>query len=248
MEPTNLPLGSKVIIQAVRGASVVEKIWGDVTRITGRILSITSEGSPGGRPKDQIVELDCGPHRGRRTIVVPYRASGRLRVRHPQFEQGYLFDAIGVREGGVSYAYLPATSQPAYRGGAVPDPPPAYGGTQSRISGTAVWSDGFDDDERGAAYPMLEPLDSGCEESGKSCVGLPYLALGSMLNVHNVCTGRAANVQIVACGCVSGGFCDRCVECGTSPRGRIVELSPASFVELGGDLIKGCFNVRIGLG
>ncbi|GII95791.1 hypothetical protein [Sinosporangium siamense] len=248
LAPADLPVGARAIVRAVREGTVAERIWADVTRITGKILSITAEGSPGGKPKDQIVELDCGPHRGRRTVVVPYRASGRLRVRHPQFDPGYLFDAIGVREGGVSYAYLPATSQPAYRAGLAPPPPPAYGGTQSRISGTATWSDSFDDDERGAAYPMVEQEDVGCDESGKSCVGLPYLALGSMLVVHNVCTGRSEDVQIVACGCVSGGFCDRCVECGTSPRGRIAELAPASFVELGGDLIKGCFNVRIGVG
>ncbi|MEU8267688.1 hypothetical protein AB0B89_11000 [Sphaerisporangium sp. NPDC049002] len=240
--PAELPVGARVVIRARQSGRVAERLWGDVTRITGVILSLGTE------RRDLTVELDCGPHRGTRTVVIPYGASGRLRVRHPQLEPGFLFDAIGTRVEGTTFARLPATSQPAYRATAVPPPPPAYGGIQSRISGAAAWSDAFDDGEAGAAYPMLERADSGCEDAGVSCTGLPYLALGSMLYVGNVCESRALVLPIVACGCMAGRFCDRCVECGTSPRGRIVELSPVSFVELGGDLAKGCFNARVGLG
>lgn len=242
VSPADLPLGSNVIIKALRSGRVVDRIWADITRITGVIQSIGSEG------KDHTVELHCGPHRGRRTIVIPYRSSGRLRVRHPQFEPGYLFDAIGVREDGTALARLPATSQPPYRWTAVPPPPPGYVGVQSRISGTATWSDTFDCGEQGVAYPMLERADTACDDTGVSCAGLPYLALGSMLNVRNVCAGRTSVLPIVACGCLAGRFCDRCLECGTSPRGRILELSPRSFVELGGDLTTGCFNARLGMG
>ncbi|WP_424536829.1 hypothetical protein ACOZ38_44545 [Sphaerisporangium viridialbum] len=240
--PAELPVGARVIVRAQQSGRVAERLWGDITRVTGVILSLGKE------RKDLTVELDCGPHRGRRVVVIPYAASGRLRVRHPQLEPGFLFDAIGTRVEGVTFAQFPATSQPAYRATAVPPPPPAYGGVQSRISGAAAWSDAFDDGEAGAAYPMLERADSGCEDAGVSCTGLPYLALGSMLYVGNVCESRASVLPIVACGCVAGRFCDRCVECGTSPRGRIVELSPVSYVELGGDLAKGCFNARVGLG
>jgi len=241
VSPADLPLGSMVMMRALRDGRVVERIWADTTRITGTILSISGR-------KDLTVELDCGPHRGHRTILIPYRASGRLEVRHPKFEPGYLFDAIGIRRDGAGLALLPATSQPPYRAGAVPAPPPSYAGLQSRISGTATWSDMFDEEERGAAYPMLERSDPGCPDAGTSCAGLPYLAIGSLLQIRNVCSGRSANVPVVACGCVAGQFCDRCVECGTSPRGRIAELSPFSYVELGGDLVKGCFNAQIGLG
>ncbi|MET9063682.1 hypothetical protein [Streptosporangium sandarakinum] len=240
--PADLPRGANVIIRALRSGRVVDRIWADITRITGVIRSIGTES------RDQTVELYCGPHRGHRTIVVPYGASGRLRVRHPKFEPGYLFDAIGVREDGVAKARLPATSQPPYRWTAVPKPPPGYSGTQSRISGTATWSDAFDYAERGAAYPMLERSDADCPDTGVSCTGLPYLALGSTLTVRNVCAGRTSALPLAACGCMAGRFCDRCLECGTSPRGRIVELSATSFVELGGDLTKGCFNARIGPG
>lgn len=239
--PADLPVGAQVTMRTLREGRVVERIWADTTRATGTIISVEGR-------KDITVELDCGPHRGRRSIVIPYRATGRLRVRHPQFEPGFLFDAIGIRQDGTTKALLPATSQPAYPARAVPAPPPAYGGVQSRISGTATWSDAFDEDERGAAYPMVERSDAGCPDAEVSCVGLPYLAIGSLLQVRNVCADRSANIPIVACGCLAGRFCDRCVECGTSPRGRIVELSPSSFVELGGDLTKGCFNARVGLG
>ncbi|MEV0828673.1 hypothetical protein [Nonomuraea rubra] len=239
LAPADLPIGAMVLMRALRDGRVVERIWADTTRITGTILSIQGR-------KDLTVELDCGPHRGHRTVVVPYRSSGRLQVRHPKFEPGYLFDAIGVRRDGASLALLPATSQPAYPARSVPPPSPAY--KQSRIAGTVTWSDTFDEEERGAAYPMLERADTGCTQTGVSCAGLPYLSVGSLLQVRNVCSNRSSNVPVVACGCVAGRFCDRCVECDTSPRGRIAELSPSSYVELGGELVKGCFNAQIGLG
>ncbi|MEV0582753.1 hypothetical protein [Nonomuraea sp. NPDC050310] len=239
--PADLPVGTCVLMRTLHDGRVVDRIWAGITRATGTILSVEGR-------RDLTVELDCGPHRGRRTVLIPYRATGRLRVRHPQLEPGFLFDAIGVREEGGSTILLPATSQPGYPARAVPKPPSAYGGVQSRVSGTAVWSDGFDEDERAAAYPMVERSDVRCAEAEVSCVGLPYLALGSLLYVHNVCSDRVSNVTITACGCVAGRFCDRCVECDTGARGRIVELSPASFVELGGELVNGCFNARVGLG
>ncbi|GGK92172.1 hypothetical protein Sme01_54610 [Sphaerisporangium melleum] len=240
--PAELPAGTRVMIRARQSGRVAERLWGDITRVTGVILALGRDG------RDLTVVLDCGPHRGTRNVVVPYGASGRIRVRHPQFEPGFLFDAIGTRRDGVTRVALPATSQPTYRAASVPSPPPAYRAVQSRISGTAAWSDAFDDGEAGVAYPMLERADSECEDAGVSCTGLPYLALGSMLYVGNVCESRGAVLPIVACGCMAGRFCDRCVECGTSPRGRIAELSPLSFVELGGELTNGCFNARVGLG
>ncbi|WP_336212572.1 hypothetical protein [Nonomuraea sp. LPB2021202275-12-8] len=239
--PADLPMGARVMMRTLRDGRVVERLWAETIRLTGTIVSIEGR-------RDVTVELDCGPHRGHRTAVIPYRATGRLRVRHPQFEPGYLFDAIGIRKDGAALALLPATSQPAYPARAVPAPPPAYAGVQARISGTVTWSDIFDAEERGVGYPMVERSDAACADAGVSCAGLPYLAIGSLLQVRNVCASRSANLPIVACGCLAGRFCDRCVECGTSPRGRIAELSPTSYVELGGELITGCFNAQIGMG
>ncbi|GAB3148051.1 hypothetical protein [Microbispora hainanensis] len=251
--PADLPAGARIVVRALRGGTVAERIWADITRITGVIREV------GGR-RDLTVELYCGPHRRERSIVVPYRSSGRIRVRHPKLEPGYLFDAIGLLDQGTALAHLPATSQPPYRAAAVPPPQASYGGNETGISGTAVWADLPDFADlpdlpdlphfagKGVAYPMLEREDTGCGDAGVSCAGLPYLALGSVLRVRNVCDGRADALPIVACGCLTGRFCDRCLECGTSPRGRIVELTASSYVALGGDLTKGCFNARVGLG
>ena len=239
--PADLPTGAQVVIRALRGGTVAERVWADITRITGVIREIHGR-------RDLTLALDRGPHRRERSIVIPYRSSGRIRVRHPKLEPGYLFDAIGLLDQGTSFAHLPATSQPPYRATSAPPAPTTYGGSQADISGTAVWADFEDFGTEGAAYPMLEREDTGCDDAGVSCAGLPYLALGSLLRVRNVCDGRAAALPIVACGCLAGRFCDRCLECGTSPRGRIVELSAAPYVALGGDLTKGCFNARVGLG
>ncbi|GGO12798.1 hypothetical protein GCM10010116_25710 [Microbispora rosea subsp. aerata] len=236
--PADLPAGARVVIRALRDGTVAERIWADITRITGVIREVRGR-------RDLTIELDCGPHRRERSIVVPYRSSGRIRVRHPKLEPGYLFDAIGLLDQGTAFAHLPATSQPPYRATAVPPPPMAYEGGEAGISGTAVWADFA---EEGVAYPMLEREDTGCDDAGVSCAGLPYLALGSLLRVRNVCDGRTDTLPIVACGCLAGRFCDRCLECDTSPRGRIVELAASSYVALGGDLTKGCFNARVGLG
>ena len=72
---------------------------------------------------------------------------------------------------------------------------------------------------------------------------LPLLSIASELHVRNDCSGRATRVPVIECGCLAARFCDRCTRCGTSPRGRIVELTRTSFVDLGGDLDAGCFNV-----
>ncbi|RJL22115.1 hypothetical protein [Bailinhaonella thermotolerans] len=236
----DLRAGSQVIIRTRERGRVVEAVWADISRVNGVILDIS-----GGRG-DRTIEVDCGPHRGRRTVTVPYRSSGRIQVRHPKLEPGYLLDVICVREDGEVSARLPATSQPTYRASDVPPATPSYGGVPKRISGTVTWFDGFE--EEGAAYPMLERGDAGCAGAGVSCAGLPYLAIGSRLHVGNVCSGLATTVPIVECGCVTGLFCDRCVQCGTSPRGRVADLTAVSFVALGGDLAAGCFNARIGMG
>ncbi|GAB3881542.1 hypothetical protein GCM10027612_10780 [Microbispora bryophytorum subsp. camponoti] len=133
--PADLPAGARVVVRALRGGTVAERIWADITRITGVIREISGR-------RDLTVELDCGPHRRERSIVVPYRSSGRIRVRHPKLEPGYLFDAIGLLDQGTSFAHLPATSQPPYRATAVPPPSVAYGGGDAAgVSGSAVWSD-----------------------------------------------------------------------------------------------------------
>ncbi|MCP2338005.1 hypothetical protein [Actinomadura rupiterrae] len=97
------------------------------------------------------------------------------------------------------------------------------------------------------AYPAVdgEGAAGGCTEAPPGCVPLPLLSVGSGLEMVNDCSGRGAEAVVAECGCVAARFCDRCVECGTSPRGRIAELGPVAFAALGGDLDAGCFNVTV---
>jgi hypothetical protein len=80
---------------------------------------------------------------------------------------------------------------------------------------------------------------------GLGCVRLPYLSVGSVLTVRNDCTGLSAPLPVTSCGASARLFCDRCVECRTSPRGRIADLTMSAFVQLGGLLEKGCFNASL---
>jgi hypothetical protein len=84
--------------------------------------------------------------------------------------------------------------------------------------------------------------------AGPGCVRLPYLSMGSMLRIHNDCTQRSRVLPVTSCGAAARLFCDRCVTCGTSPRGRVADLTMAAFVDMGGDLERGCFNATITIG
>ncbi len=77
---------------------------------------------------------------------------------------------------------------------------------------------------------------------------MPYLAVGSALLVRNDCNGASCVLPVTGCAPVARLFNDRCVTCGTSPRGRVADLTEASFVALGGELDRGCFNATITIG
>jgi hypothetical protein len=140
----------------------------------------------------------------------------------------------------------------------VPDP----------LGGTAVWHEPGEEPTGllGIAYPALDP-ETSCEQAattpvtcdgdlhavdphatGPGCVRLPYLSVGSMLRLRNDCSGRARMLPVTGCGATARLFCDRCVSCGTSQKGRIADLTMAAFVELGGNLEDGCFNATMMLG
>ena len=67
------------------------------------------------------------------------------------------------------------------------------------------------------------------------------------MRIRNECAGRSAVLPVTSCGAAARLFCDRCVECGTSPRGRIADLTMTAFVELGGNLEDGCFNATLAI-
>jgi hypothetical protein len=229
--PAALVPGRGVVVRPTGDGLAADRIWVEIMRVSGTIVSY-GRGS---------VEVDQGPHRSHRRVVIPERTLGRILVRHPQMEPGHLFDVIAVRSAEGPVAVRPGTSQ----AGSVAPPPARPGGAVLR--GTATW---FEGSGRGAAYPALDPFgdSGGCADTPASCAPLPYLSLGSSLRIRNDCTRRSDAMPVVECGCTAALFCDRCVECGTSPRGRIVELTRASFVDLGGDLDQGCFNVTLTVG
>jgi hypothetical protein len=122
------------------------------------------------------------------------------------------------------------------------------------ISGSATWHEptGEAPGVLGVAYPALDP-ETGCVEDlirghARSYARMPYLAIGSALQVRNDCNGAVCVLPVTSCAAVARLFNDRCVTCGTSPRGRVADLTEASFVALGGELDKACFNATIRIG
>ncbi|WP_207943648.1 hypothetical protein, partial [Actinomadura sp. KC345] len=229
--------GRSVIVRLKDGGPGADRVWVDIGRVTGTILA-------SGR---DTVEVDMGPHRGRAHVVIPPQVFERVLVRHPRLEPGYLIDVLCVWSPSGPLAVRPGTSQPGYRADDLAAPE-ATASVPGVLRGTATWfgaADGRTPD--GAAYPAVDSEGDagGCADAPSGCVPFPYLSLGSEIAVHNECGGRAVSMPVVECGCMAARFCDRCVECDASPRGRIVELTPAVFAGLGGELVAGCFNVAV---
>lgn len=237
--------------------TVVERMWAEIGRATGTIVEAKPVSQPSGSGSRRGMELlvDEGPGQGRKIVVISPEVYQQILVRFPRLQPGYLLDVIGLRHQGFLRALTPATSQPPYRASQVPVPPLVSGHVPDPVSGTAVWHEPGEEPASliGLAYPAVDP-ETGCEHAlpdshgiGPGCVRLPYLSVGSVITVRNDCTGMSAPLPVTSCGASARLFCDRCVECRTSPRGRIADLTMAAFVELGGRLEKGCFNASISI-
>src|SRR5450755_2579728 len=273
--PAALRQGDRAIAKRnyVRKA-IADRIWAEIGRVTGTIVE---------RDADTLL-VDEGTEKGRKILVIPPYATGRIQVRFPRLQPGYLIDVIGLRRPGFVEGLIPATSQPPYRADQPPSPPMVSGHVPDSISGTATWHEPGEEAEDllGVAYPALDP-ETGCPGhgharpgeavappddpahcagdfrraehyavdphlAGPGCVRLPYLSLGSVLQIRNECVPRARDLPVTSCGAAARLFCDRCVVCGTSPRGRVADLTMSAFVDLGGDLASGCFNATITIG
>ena len=238
---------------------VADRIWAQVGRVTGTIIE---------RQGPATMLVDEGSAKGRKIVIIAAEAEGRIQVRFPRLEPGYLIDVIGLKHDGFLQALIPATSQPPYRAGHPPVPPLVSGHVPDPVSGTAVWHEPGEEPEGllGLAYPALDP-ETSCERAGSArpacpgdryavdahatgpgCVRLPYLSVGSLLRLRNDCGKRSRLLPVTSCGATARLFCDRCVTCGTSRRGRIADLTMAAFVELGGALEAGCFNATMTIG
>jgi hypothetical protein len=245
LEPAALCHGDNVVIRLHPGyRDVADRIWANIGRVTG----VIAERSGG------TLIVDEGATRGPQAITLHPSALGRIQVRFPTLEPGYLVDIIGLREGDELIGMIPATSQPGYPVDSMPAVPLVSGRVAGAISGSATWHEprGEPPGVLGVDYPALDP-ETGCAEGANvdtrgRYVRLPYLAIGSVLRVRNECTGLDCLVPVTGCASIARLFNDRCVTCGPSPRGRIADLTLASFISLGGELERGCFNVTVTIG
>jgi hypothetical protein len=245
-EPTALRHGDRALVRLHPSRrSVVDRIWASIGRVTGTIIE---------HGRDFMV-VDEGATQRRQTVVIPPRAAGRIQVRFPTLQPGYLIDVIGMRHGDYLEGLIPATSQPAYPADRLPEPPLISGHVPDAIRGSATWHEPAIGEPPGvlvAFYPALDP-ETGCVEDTiaghpRGYARMPYLAVGSALLIRNDCNGTSCVLPVTGCAAVARLFNDRCVTCGTSPRGRVADLTQASFVALGGELDKGCFNATISIG
>lgn len=247
--PASVRQGDEVIVRKAR-PGLAERLWAQIGRVTGTIIE--REG--------QELLVDEGPAKGRKVVLIGKDSIRPILVRFPRMEPGYLIDVIGLRQDGYLLGLTPATAQPAYRADHPPAPPLVSGHVPEHVSGTVVWHEPGEEaaDLLGVAYPALDP-ETNCEHAprrhepfvvdphgvGPGCVRLPYLSVGSVVRIHNECSGRSDTFPVTSCGAPSRLFCDRCVRCGTSPRGRIADLTVTAFAELGGNLEEGCFNATL---
>jgi hypothetical protein len=265
VQPSVLRADDRVIVRTRRHPLAVERIWAQIGRVTGVIVE--------SRGRELLV--DEGPARGRGMVVLEAGSMRQIQVRFPWIAPGYLIDVIGLRKPDYLLALTPATAQPPYWAGHAPAPPLVNGHIPERVSGTAVWHEPGSEppDLRGVAYPALDP-ETCCEHPGPheaaspqetghhdgdhrdtadphnaapSCVRLPYLSIGSAVRIRNECRELDTILPVTSCGAASRLFCDRCMECGTSPRGRLADLTMTAFAELGGNLNHGCFNATLTL-
>jgi hypothetical protein len=249
--PAALRTGDLVVVRRHPTRNVAERIWAQIGRVTGTIIE--TDGTE--------LLVDEGPaRRGRKIVQIDNGSLRQIQVRFPRLVPGYLIDVIGLRQQGYLRALTPATSQPPYRADHPPAPPLISGHIPVPVGGTAVWHEPGEEPPSllGLAYPALDP-ETNCERdaapaephvvdphaAGPGCVRLPYLSIGSAVQIRNECADRSAVLPVTSCGASARLFCDRCVECGTSPRGRIADLTMTAFVELGGNLENGCFNATL---
>jgi hypothetical protein len=245
LEPAALHQGDRVVVRLHPSSrQVADRIWANIGRVTGIIIERTGS----------TLIVDEGATRKPQVITIQPRSVGRIQVRFPTLEPGYLIDIIGLRRDDELIGITPATSQPAYPAHRLPEPALVSNHVPASISGSATWHEPRDEPPGilGVAYPALDP-ETGCAEDAVSGLRhgyarLPYLAIGSVLRVKNDCTGKDCLMPVTGCAAIARLFNDRCVTCGTSPRGRIADLTLASFVALGGELERGCFNATITIG
>jgi hypothetical protein len=245
LEPAAIRQGDRVVVRLHPSSRhIADRIWANLGRVTGIITE---------RAGNQLV-VDQGATRAPSVVVIQPRAIGRIQVRFPTLEPGYLVDIMGLRGDGELIGMIPATSQPSYPAARLPAPQLVSGHVPDAIGGSATWHEPTDEPAGvlGVNYPALDPetrcVEDHLSDYGQGYARMPYLAVGSVLRVRNECTNLDCMLPVIGCAPMARLFNDRCVTCGTSPRGRVADLTMASFVALGGELERGCFNATITIG
>jgi hypothetical protein len=80
-----------IIRRQLAGGPGVDRIWAQVGRVTGTIVE---------REGPATLLVDEGPAKGRKVVVIATEAAGRIQVRFPRLEPGYLLDVIGLKHDG----------------------------------------------------------------------------------------------------------------------------------------------------
>ena len=83
------------------GGPAVDRIWAQIGRVTGTIIE---------REGPATLLVDEGPAQGRKIVIIAAEAAGRIQVRFPRLEPGYLIDVIGLKHDGFLRGLIPATS------------------------------------------------------------------------------------------------------------------------------------------
>jgi len=250
LEPSALSSGNEAVIRLLPSQpGVADRVWANIGRVTGTIMV---------RDEDRLVVAE-GATKKLQTVIIPARTKVRVQVRFPTLQPGYLIDIIGVRRRDHLEGLLPATPQPNYRSDRIHREHQPGGRLPETIAGSATWHDSADEPYGvlGVSYPAVDPA-AGCREDSMAGFGpgqappafrdLPYLAVGTALNIRNECTGISCTLPVTGCAPMARLFNDRCVTCANSPRGRVADLTIASFVALGGELEDGCFSATLTIG
>ena len=194
--------------------------------------------------------VDVGRTTQRQAVLIPPHA-GRLQVRFPPGARlpGRLHRAArpGV-PGGAGPRDFPA-GLPGQRGAR-----PGRGrGPMPRDRGSAVWHEATGEPDGRAGRRPIRPS---TRRLAAPRSRWPAGARGSRPTWRSAACWRSATsapaapgvLPVTGCAAIARLFNDRCVTCGTSPRGRVADLTMASFVALGGDLERGCFNATVTIG
>src|SRR6202042_1100601 len=118
VDPAGLQPGDQTVVRLDRSRrGVADRIWANIGRVTGVIVERDSGG----------LLVDEGKTRPRQLVRIPDGSTGRIQVRFPNLEPGFLIDVIGLRQSQALEARIPGTSQPAYPVDRLPAPPQVSG-------------------------------------------------------------------------------------------------------------------------